>query len=285
MMQKLLAAMLCAVLGAFIATPVFATEELVSADTDGVDSDAGGVDAEIQSIEEDESPISANVSLVSNYLYRGISQSGGKPAIQGGFDYEHSSGFYVGVFGTSISFLGDLYTETAGKEGANNASLELDTYVGFKRSFADDFSYDVGFLRYNYPGTYAPGATKADTDEVYGGVGYKWISAKYSYSLGNTFANANTRGTNYLELNANYPFEQVGITLGAHYGKQTYQGAGAILNGNSLTYSDYKLGVTKEIGDFELGLAYSNTNATAAYTILGRNIGQGTAVLSVSRLF
>jgi len=91
----------------------------------------------------------ANVALVSNYLYRGISQTGAEPAIQGGFDYAHSSGFYAGVWGSSISWIGDGGL-------AANAGLELDTYLGFKNSFATDFSYDVGFLRYNYPGQYVP---------------------------------------------------------------------------------------------------------------------------------
>src|ERR1039458_2833790 len=119
--------------------------------------------------------VTANVALVTNYLYRGISQTGAKPAIQGGFDYAHASGFYAGVWGSSISWLSDAYTASANANapaaanaGANNAGLELDTYFGFKNNFATDYSYDVGFLRYNYPGTYAVGATKADTNEIYG---------------------------------------------------------------------------------------------------------------------
>src|SRR5665647_2991268 len=75
--------------------------------------------------------VTANVGFVSNYLYRGISQTGAKPAIQGGFDYAHASGFYAGVWGSNISWV-----------AASNASLELDTYFGFKNSFATDFSYD-----------------------------------------------------------------------------------------------------------------------------------------------
>src|ERR1700687_3083951 len=113
----------------------------------------------------------ANVALVSNYLYRGISQTGAKPAIQGGFDYAHASGFYAGVWGSNISWIPASV--------ASSASLELDTYLGFKNSFATDFSYDVGFLRYNYLGVYAPGATKADTNEIYGLIGWKFITLKY----------------------------------------------------------------------------------------------------------
>jgi uncharacterized protein (TIGR02001 family) len=226
--------------------------------------------------------VTANVALVSNYLYRGISQTGGKPAIQGGFDYAHSSGFYAGVWGSNISWISD-------SKLATNASVELDTYIGFKNSFATDFNYDVGFLRYNYPGTYAitPGVTaKADTNEVYGLIGYKWLTAKYSYSLGDTFGIANARGTDYIDVSANYPVANTGITLGAHYGKQDFKGVNAGTGPAALSYHDYKLSVTKDLGGYALGLAYSKTNASAAYTNVNNyDTGKGVAVLSLAHSF
>ena len=225
--------------------------------------------------------VTSNVALVSNYLYRGISQTGGKPALQGGFDYAHSSGFYAGVWGSSISWISDAAV-------ASNAGVELDTYFGFKNAFATDFSYDVGFLRYNYPGTYGvlpAGVAKADTNEVYGALGYKWLTAKYSYSLGDTFAVAGARGTDYLDLSANYPVADTGITLGAHYGKQTYKGLYAGTGATALSYNDYKLSVSKDFSGYVLGLAYSKTNATPVYTVLGKQLGKGTAVLSLTRTF
>ncbi len=232
---------------------------------------------------EEASPFSANVSLVTDYLYRGISQTGAKPAIQGGFDYAHASGFYAGVWGSNISWISDAGVAT-------NASVELDTYLGFGGSFAEDFTYDVGFLRYNYPGTYAAGATRADTDEIYGAIGYKWVSAKYSYSLGKTFGVPDAQGSNYFEINADFPLAE-GFSLGAHAGKQTYKGSSAAYvaaGGPTATYTDYKLGVTKELGSFELGLAYSKTNAQSGgfYTNLqGKDLGKGTVVLSLSSSF
>ena len=227
--------------------------------------------------------VTANVALVSNYLYRGISQTGGKPAIQGGFDYAHSSGFYAGVWGSNISWISDAGTV------ATNASLELDTYFGFKNSFATDYSYDVGFLRYNYPGTYTitPGITaKADTNEVYGLIGYKWLTAKYSYSLGDTFGVAGARGTDYIDISANYPIPDTTYTLGAHYGKQDFKGVNAGTGPSSLSYDDYKLSVTKDLSGYALGLTYSKTNATAAYTnVNGYALGKGVAVLSLAHSF
>jgi uncharacterized protein (TIGR02001 family) len=232
----------------------------------------------------------SNVGLVSDYLYRGISQTGGKPAIQGGFDYAHTSGFYAGVWGSSISWLIDSPTIT----GATSSQLELDTYLGFKNSFAEDFSYDVGYLRYNYPASYTAtlpaGAAKADTDEIYGALGYKFVTAKYSYGLGNVFGIDKSKGTTYLDVTATYPVADSGFTLIAHAGKQTYKGSvadGLAAGGSTPTYSDYKLGVTKDFGGFVFGLAYSNTNANKLqYTNTpGKFLGKNTTVLSLTRAF
>jgi uncharacterized protein (TIGR02001 family) len=220
---------------------------------------------------------SSNVSLVSDYLYRGISQTGTNPAIQGGFDLAHSSGFYAGVWGSSISWLGDA--------GIPNSGTEIDTYAGYKGA-AGDVSYDVGFLRYNYPGTYGV-ATKADTNEIYGAVGYSIVTAKLSYCLGDLFGVSNAKGSTYAELNASYAIADTGVTVGAHYGKQTYKGStadGFKAAGADPTYTDYKLSVTKDFSGYVVGVAYSDTNAGAFYTNpQGKELGKGVVVLSLSR--
>jgi uncharacterized protein (TIGR02001 family) len=233
-----------------------------------------------------EHTITANVGFVTDYLYRGISQTGGKPAIQGGFDYARTSGLYAGVWGSNVSWV-----------AASSASLELDTYLGFKNSFAEDFSYDVGFLRYNYPGVYPSGATKADTNEIYGLIGWKWLTLKYSDSLGDTFGVSKAGGSSYIDLSGSYTIEGSGVALGAHYGKQTYKGetADALKAGGAdPTYSDYKLSVTKDLSGYVVGLAYSSTNAKKglgqfynAVLADGSNIdlGKGTAVLSLTHSF
>lgn len=242
----------------------------------------------------------SNVSLVTDYLYRGISQTNAHAAIQGGFDYSHSSGFYAGVWGSSISWMTDSAPQVA-----TSAALELDTYFGFKNTLTGDFTYDVGYLRYNYPATYPaamgnlglPGAqaattwAKADTDELYGALGYKWFTLKYSQSLGNTFALPNASGTSYVDLSASYPVADTGITLGAHYGAQTFKGATADalkVAGFDPTYSDYKLSVSKDFSGYVLGLTYSSTNAkdNGYYSNpTNKNLGKGTAVLSLTRTF
>ncbi len=229
----------------------------------------------------------SNVGLVSDYLYRGISQTGAGPAIQGGFDYGHASGFYAGAWGSSISWLSDAGVGSG--TGVANAGLELDTYLGYKGA-ASDVGYDVGFLRYNYPGTYATGITKADTNEIYGAVTYSIVTAKLSYSLGDLFGVSNAKGSTYLELNASYPITDTGITLGAHYGKQAYKGSTADAlkaGGTDATYSDYKLSAAKDFSGYVLGLALSNTaDASAFYTnVQNKKLGKSTAVLSLTRSF
>ena len=270
-----------AILSALFALPALAEEAAVTQHKE-----------DIHVIPASAHTVTSNVGLFSDYIFRGISQTGQKPAIQGGFDYARSSGFYAGEWGSSISWVSDVFTATGGTAGANNAGLELDIYFGFKNSFATDFNYDVGFLRYNYPGTYVAGATKGDTDEIYGLIGYKWITAKYSYSLGDTFMVPGARGTYYFDLSANYSIPDTGITLGAHAGRQTYKGSSAAYvaaGGPLASYTDYKLSVTKDFNGYALGLAYSNTNARAGvgqfYNVFGKDLGRGTAVLSLSRTF
>lgn len=235
----------------------------------------------------DAPPVTGNVALVSDYLYRGISQTGGKPAIQGGFDYAHPSGFYAGVWGSSISWL----TDSPAVTGATSAQLELDTYLGFKNAFATDYSYDVGFLRYNYPAEYAAtlpaGAAKADTNEIYGLIGWKWVTLKYSYSLGDTFGISEAKGTGYIDLSASYTLEGSGVTLGAHYGEQKYKGTTAdalVAAASDPSYSDYNVSVSKDFSGYVIGLKYSDTNANKVqYTSgTGKELGKGTAVLSVT---
>jgi len=205
---------------------------------------------------------SSNVSLVSDYLYRGMSQTTAGAAIQGGFDLAHSSGAYAGVWGSSINWL-----------GAASTGGEFDTYGGFKTSLGDA-GVDVGYLRYNYPGKYAAGSVSPDTDEFYGAVSYSIVTAKLSYSTSNLFGVADSKGSTYLELNASYPLEGTGVTLGGHYGKQT------VAKNSAADYSDYKLSVSKDFSGYVLGLAYSSTSVASTNTL-----GKSAAVFSLSRAF
>jgi uncharacterized protein (TIGR02001 family) len=198
------------------------------------------------------SPFTGNFTIASEYLYRNIAQTRGKPALQGGFDYAHASGFYIGTWGSNISWISDAVA------GASS-SLELDVYGGYKGS-AGPLGYDVGVLTYNYPGTGKPtGAAKPDTTEVYGALSWNWLTVKYSHSTTSLFGwtkpdGSKTRGSGYLEVNANYDMG-AGLTLIGHVGHQKVKGL------SDASYSDYKVGVTKDVGFGVIGATVAGTNA------------------------
>jgi len=235
-----------------------------------------------------------NFGLYSQYIFRGLTQTNRDPALQGGFDYSHASGFYAGTWLSNISWL----TDSAPVTGYSSSSLEWDVYGGYRGTFGkSDFGYDVGLLQYYYPGTHsttlAPGSVKADTLEAYGALSWKWLSAKYSYSLNSkTFGVDNSRGTWYLDLSANYPITEK-LGLQAHYGKQKYTGTTLGVSNNSVaTYDDYKLGLTYALPkDFTVGAYYTTTSMNALqkafYTNASDNrmIGKDAVTVFVQKTF
>jgi uncharacterized protein (TIGR02001 family) len=208
--------------------------------------------------------VTSNVGMVSDYIYRGITQTSHSAAVQGGFDLAHSSGAYAGVWGSNVSWITDSGATVAGKGGP---TMELDTYFGYKGAPMEDVGYDVGYVRYNYLGTYTPAAgfNNADTAEVYAAASYKFVTLKYSYSLLDGFLTTpGTKGTNYIDLTASYTLADSGVTLLGHAGKQTFKGTDSLAD--SPSYSDFKLGVSKDFSGYVLGLAYTWTNVTPAWT-------------------
>lgn len=229
-------------------------------------------------------PLTANVGLVSNYIFRGISQTQGKPAIQGGFDYAHESGLYVGTWGSNVNWV-----SATGIKDDN--SMEWDFYAGYKGTFAEDFSYDAGVLQYYYPGTLNAGAANANSTEVYALIGWKFITLKYNYTVSSHLfgwvgtSGEKTRGSGYIDLTANYDLGD-GWGVNGHVGRQVVKGFSAA------SYNDIKIGVTKDIGFGVVGLAYTDTNAnscgdtTPAYCWGNhKDVAKGAAVLSFTKTF
>ena len=218
--------------------------------------------------------LTANVGLYSQYVFRGLAQTNEDPALQGGFDYAHSSGFYLGVWGSNVSWLRENLTgSTPSSTYKSGGSLELDFYGGYKGTVGD-FGYDVGLLQYYYPGDVNPGFIKANTLEAYVAGSWKWFTVKYSHTLSNhVFGVNDARGTSYLALSAAVPIAETGLTLGLHYGMQKYDGKDPI-NTNAATndalysYDDYKISlaydmskVGKTFNGMTVGVAYTDTNS------------------------
>ena len=234
--------------------------------------------------------VTANVLLGSEYIFRGIAQTAGKPTVQGGFDIAHTGGFYAGTWASNISWLEDF--------GAyNRSSMEWDFYGGFKQNFPgawSDWFWDVGTLYYYYPGSKNPGVISADTWEVYAALGWKWASLKFSYNVDDYFGlrpnGQKTDGTYYVDLSATYPVGETGFALLGHYG---YLDVKHDLSGDAkLSYSDWKLGASYTIPDgvlkgLEVGAYYSGNDAKSApYTDLtGYDTSKDRGVVYVKKTF
>lgn len=215
-----------------------------------------------------------NASVVTDYRYRGISQSRLKPAVQAGVDYTMGSGFYVGAWGSSIKWIKDA--------GATDGSLEVDVFGGYKLSMGD-IAYDVGVLRYEYVGNklgQLSGFANANTTEIYGALTYGVVTAKYSNALTNTFGNANSKNSGYLDLSATFDLGN-GLTLTPHAGRQV------IKNSPAFSYTDYSLTLGKDLGNgLSASLMAVSTNANkSSYTVMNKYLGKDALVAGIKYTF
>lgn len=204
---------------------------------------------------------STNVGLFSQYIFRGITYSRERPAIQGGIDVVHSSGLYAGAWSTSLSGV-----------AINNASSEIDFYGGYATQ-AGPATVDAGLLYFHFPGgKYNNSNESYETLEAYAGITWSALNLKYSHTLSDFFginsasaANdlgqspaGNSRGSGYLEANLNLDLGG-GYQLGLHGGRQSVKHYG------QFTYQDYRIGVTKDLSaGASAGIAFIDTNADPA---------------------
>jgi len=228
-----------------------------------------------------------NLTLATDYRFRGISQTFGEPAVQGGFDYAHSNGFYLGTWASNVS--GDQYY---------SGSMEWDFYGGWKGEIAKDLTLDLGALYYWYPGAkaripgFAPvtGVDKFNNTELYAGLTYKWFSAKYFHAVSDYFGINNnyasnvgicsvtgpgtcdpaktiigaatnrgdSRGSSYLDLGATFEIADK-TNLGLHFG------IARVRHYKELNYTDYKISLTREYGGFTWGAALVGASAKDRY--------------------
>ena len=202
------------------------------------------------------SPITYNIGAVSDYRYRGISQTKMKPALQGGVDYADGP-FYVGTWLSTISWVKDTMVATnranAGTEGyvpvdEKGAPVEWDVYGGTKGDIIkDSLTYDVGVLGYIYIGEKFDeiGLKSPNTVEAYGALTYGVFTAKVSVAGTTLFGLPKSEGSQYYDLSANFDLGS-GFTLTPHLGYQNITGSVAKAVGAS--YSDYSLTLGKDFG-------------------------------------
>ena len=237
----------------------------------------------------------ASATLVSDYIWRGQTQTWGNPAVQFGIEADHASGFYAGFWGSNVS-----------SHWLPNASLETDWSIGFRNTFATDFKYDVGAVYVYYPDAdFAKSAAsggadptnaahplpynkqKIDTAEIYASLGWKWFTVKaganptkfYGWNTNNSGINAadtaypgasfagnttagvtgDTKWSHYFMASASYDLP-MGLNVAGEVGRQVIE------NSTGLDWTWYKVGVTKTFADtWALNAFYTGTTGSSAY--------------------
>jgi uncharacterized protein (TIGR02001 family) len=225
------------------------------------------------SFAEEASPLSFNIGAVSDYRYRGLSQTRFKPAVQGGIDYALPMGFYVGTWASTIKWI---------KDAGGDAKVEVDFYGGYKTEVVKDFTLDVGVLRYQYPSHKL--AVSPNTTELYGALTYGPATVKYSHSVTNLFGFNDSKGSGYLDLSASFDVGG-GVTLAPHVGYQK------VKHYSTATYTDYSLTATKEFFGVAFSAAIVGTDTKdvpgsyAYVTPDGKNLGKTMLVVGAKKTF
>jgi uncharacterized protein (TIGR02001 family) len=214
-----------------------------------------------------------NVGAVTDYRYRGISQTRLKPALQGGIDYS-AGGFYVGTWASTIKWIDDLDADS---------KVEIDVYGGYKGELTKDLTYDIGVLTYVYPSNDLD--PSANTTEIYGALTYGPATLKYSHAVTDTFANVDSKNSYYLDLSAGFDVGG-GLTLTPHIGYQKIKGP----NDNVGSYTDYALTLSKDFSGLVVSGAVVGTDADKSFYRSPPNkgnkkLGEATLVLGVKYNF
>ena len=192
-----------------------------------------------------ETEISGSVTLATDYVYRGTSQTGEDAAIQGSIDLTDDSGFYAGVWASNISFDG---------------TIEIDLYAGYGGSFSDGVDYDVGVLRYEYPDdnrdNSAEDYRESSFNELYGSITIEGVTVGLAYS--SDFFNESGKAIYYhIDYGIDLPNE---FSLGLHYGKQSVDNNAAYFP----DYADYSVSVARPFKGIDWSLTWHTTNLSKA---------------------
>ena len=188
---------------------------------------------------------SGNLAYTSDYVFRGITQNGGKTAVQGGFDVAHTAGLSAGVWASNVSY--------------GTATLEVDVYAAYGFSLTKDITASVGYIGYIYEGNSAFNTSELNVSaSAYG------LTAKISYATTDYFGNSIVgSGTKYYELNYAYDVAAVkGLSLALHYGITDGKNAAS-------TDKDYSIALSYPVLGFTGTLAFSDGSGSYAGTYDG----------------
>ena len=179
--------------------------------------------------------LTGNVTLASDYVFRGFTQTDQKPTIQGGFDYSHdTTGLYAGVWASNVELGGSV-------------NIEVDYTFGLAGEFSG-IGWNVGVVYYDYP---SDSTQDLDYTEYKAALSWEFLSAAYYYS--DDFFGTNTEDAHYLSLGADFDLP-MDLSLSLHAGHQIVDGSGGV------EYNDWSVGISRSIEGVDLGLTYIDTN-------------------------
>lgn len=205
--------------------------------------------------------VSGNVTLTTDYKFRGISQNDTSPAVQGGFDVAFENGIYVGTWGSVVDF--------ADPDGSD-ANFELDYYAGYGGSISEDVTYDVGYIYYDYPTSNETeftltGKRDLDYQEFYGSVSFS------DFTLGAAYSDDYWLETGeFFYVYGDYSFSlPQEYSLDFHYGYNSFEFASddkpkdaeqAFLSNGEDSYSDYSITLNKSWVGVDFSLSWIDTD-------------------------
>jgi len=192
-----------------------------------------------------ESPLTANIGVSSNYLWRGVSQTAEASAVSGGVDYAHDSGFYIGTWVSNVTW-------------TTNDGYEHDVYLGYGGK-AGPVSYDIGYISYIYP----VGDAEEDFSELLLSVGYGPVTFLYAPTVGKEDSSAPEDDV-YMSISAEFEVKK-DLTLGVLYGSYDFDG------GDASDYTHYQISLSKD--DF-----------TIAYDVVDPETDDPTKVVDAPRI-
>lgn len=183
---------------------------------------------------------SANLGVVSDYKFRGISQTDGSPAVQGGVDLDFGNGLYAGTWASQVDFA----------YGDDETSIEQDFYAGYAGEISSTVSYDVGYIYYAYHGS----DWDEDYQEVYGSVSISDLTLGLAYS-DDYWAATGAFYYPYAEYSFALPAD---MSLDLHVGANVFDEEGFLFEADS--YIDYSVSVGKEFGGLSLTASVVGTD-------------------------
>ena len=209
--------------------------------------------------------VSGNVTLATDYIYRGISQTEEEATIQGGFDVEGESGLYAGVWASNIAFDGHI---------------EIDIYAGYAGEINEDLGFDIGLLHYDYPNNTGP--NDSSFDEIYGSISYRDLTIGLAYSNDFFFETGNAT---YVYIDYSLPLPN-SFGLDFHYANQSVdKGAtfGIETTEKSADYAEYSISINRTVADIDLSLTWHDTDLSTIDCFSGTDYCKSRVVFGLSK--